>query len=64
MSEARPLPVRDRFGRAEAGATAIEYALIAALISVFIISAILLTGNGLTVTYNTLINAMNGVFGN
>jgi pilus assembly protein Flp/PilA len=64
MSEARPLPVSDGFSRADSGATSIEYALIAALVSVFIITGILLTGKGLSVTYNTLINAVNAVFGN
>jgi pilus assembly protein Flp/PilA len=52
------------FGRAEQGATAIEYALIAALISVFIIGAVMLTGNAMTATYNVIINAMVSVFGN
>jgi pilus assembly protein Flp/PilA len=56
--------VFDRFGRAEAGATAIEYALIAALVSVFIVGAVSFTGAGLRTTYNILINAMVGVFGN
>lgn len=56
--------VQHGFGRAETGATAIEYALIAALISVFIVSAVALTGNGLTTTYNVLNNAMLSVFGN
>jgi len=64
MSKARPLPVLDRFGRAEAGATAIEYALIAALISIFIIGSLLLTGGGMSLTYNVVTNAMLGVFGN
>jgi Flp pilus assembly pilin Flp len=57
-------PVRKGFGRAEAGATAIEYALIAALVSVFIVTSIALTGNGLTSVYNVLNAAMVGVFGN
>jgi pilus assembly protein Flp/PilA len=57
-------PVRKGFGRAETGATAIEYALIASLVSVFILSAIMLTGNSLSATYNSLNNAMVGVFGN
>jgi len=56
--------VRKGFGRAETGATAIEYALIASLISVFIISAVALTGNGLTSVYLVLNSAMAGVFGN
>jgi pilus assembly protein Flp/PilA len=57
-------PVRKGFGRAETGATAIEYALIAALVSVFIVSAVSLTGNGLRATYTVLNNAMVSVFGN
>lgn len=36
-----------RFGMSELGATAIEYGLIAALISVVIIAALRLTGNSL-----------------
>jgi Flp pilus assembly pilin Flp len=55
-------PVRNGFGRAETGATAIEYALIAALVSVFIVSALALTGNNLTLVYNVLNAAMTGVF--
>jgi Flp pilus assembly pilin Flp len=57
-------PVRKGFGRAETGATAIEYALIASLVSVFILTSIMLTGNGLTSVYNVLNIAMVGVFGN
>jgi pilus assembly protein Flp/PilA len=53
-----------RFGRAELGATAIEYALIAALISVFIVSAVALTGNALTQTYGTITNAIIPVLNN
>ena len=56
--------VRNGFGRAETGATAIEYALIAALVSVFIVTSVALTGNGLTGVYNVLNSAMVGVFGN
>jgi pilus assembly protein Flp/PilA len=52
------------FGRADTGATAIEYALIASLVSVFILSAIVLTGNSLTSVYSVVNNAMIGVFGN
>ena len=55
---------RNGFCRAEAGATAIEYALIAALVSVFIVGAISLTGNGLSATYAVIDNAMISVFGN
>ena len=57
-------PVRDGFGRADTGATTIEYALIASLVSVFILSAITLTGNSLTLMYNVVSDAMIGVFGN
>ena len=57
-------PVSTGFGRAETGATAIEYALIAALVSVFIVTSVALTGNGLTAVYNVLNAAMVGVFGN
>jgi pilus assembly protein Flp/PilA len=57
-------PVRNGFGRAETGATAIEYALIAALVSVFIVSAVSLTGNGLTALYTVLNNAIVGAVGN
>jgi Flp pilus assembly pilin Flp len=57
-------PVRNGFGCADTGATAIEYALIASLVSVFILSAVALTGNSLTSVYNVLNNAMVGVFGN
>jgi Flp pilus assembly pilin Flp len=56
--------VRKGFGRAATGATAIEYALIAALVSVFILTSIMLTGNGLTVVYTVLNTAMVAVFGN
>jgi Flp pilus assembly pilin Flp len=57
-------PVRKGFGRAETGATAIEYALIAMLISIFIIGALTYTANGVILTYNTINNAMIAVFGN
>jgi len=57
-------PVRKGFGRAATGATAIEYALIAALVSTFILTSIMLTGNGLTSVYNVLNTAMVAVFGN
>jgi len=41
-----------RFLTNESGATAIEYGLIAALISVVIIAALRLTGNSLTSVFN------------
>ena len=53
-----------RFGRAEHGSTAIEYALIGCLISVFVIGAMSLTGNGVKATYNILSNAMIEVVSN
>jgi pilus assembly protein Flp/PilA len=57
-------PVRNGFGRAETGATAIEYALIASLVSIVIVSAVTLTGNSLITVYNVINTAMVGVFGN
>jgi Flp pilus assembly pilin Flp len=57
-------PVRNGFGRADTGATAIEYALIAALVSTFIVVSLRLTGNSVTAIYAVLNNAMIGVFGN
>ncbi|HVT50218.1 MAG TPA: Flp family type IVb pilin [Dongiaceae bacterium] len=53
-----------RFGAAEAGATAIEYALIAVLISVFIIGALSFTANGVKTTYNVITNAVLGAVDN
>ena len=43
-----------RFVKNESGATAIEYGLIAALISVVIITAITTLGTNLTNTFNTI----------
>jgi Flp pilus assembly pilin Flp len=57
-------PVRNGFGSADTGATAIEYALIACLVSTFIVASIALTGNNVRSVYNVLNNAMIGVFGN
>ena len=57
-------PVRNGFGRTETGATTIEYALIASLVSIFILSALVLTGNSLTSVYNVVNNAMVGAIGN
>ncbi len=47
-----------RFARDEAGATAIEYGLIAAGISVVIITAVKLVGTNLTTTFNSVANAV------
>lgn len=44
--------------RDESGATAIEYGLIAALISVVIISAVTSVGHSLTSTFNSVANAL------
>lgn len=52
------------FVRAELGATAVEYALIASLVSVFIIGAIILTGNSMNGMYNVIINAVESVVSN
>jgi pilus assembly protein Flp/PilA len=57
-------PVRKGFGRADTGATAIEYALIAALVSTIIVASVTLTGNSLSAVYTVINNAMVGVFGN
>lgn len=46
------------FKKDEAGATAIEYGLIAALISVVIITAITLVGTNLTATFNAIAAAV------
>jgi pilus assembly protein Flp/PilA len=43
-----------RFANDESGATAIEYGLIAALISVVIITAIKAVGTGLSGTFNSV----------
>jgi pilus assembly protein Flp/PilA len=48
------------FIRNELGATAIEYGLIAALISVVIIGAITAVGTQLTTTFTTVSNALSG----
>jgi pilus assembly protein Flp/PilA len=44
--------------RDESGATAIEYGLIAALISVAIITAVTSVGTNLTSTFNSVANAL------
>ena len=47
-----------RFVRDESGATAIEYGLIAALISVAIITAVTSVGTKLTSTFNSVASAL------
>ncbi len=44
----------------ESGATAIEYGLIAALISVVIITAIKLVGSNLSTTFNSVATSLSG----
>ena len=53
-------PIFLRFVRDEFGATAIEYGLIAAPISVVIITAITAVGTQLTKTFNTVSTALSG----
>jgi pilus assembly protein Flp/PilA len=48
-----------RFVKDESGATAIEYGLIAAGISVVIITAVNLVGTDLTVVFNSVATALN-----
>jgi len=47
-----------KFFKSDLGATAIEYGLIAALISVVIIAALQLTGNSLKTVFNNVANAL------
>jgi pilus assembly protein Flp/PilA len=47
-----------KFRSDESGATAIEYGLIAALISVAIISAVTSVGHSLTSTFNSVASAL------
>jgi pilus assembly protein Flp/PilA len=49
-----------RFAQDESGATAIEYGLIAALISVGIIAAVSLLGNSLTNVFGEISNSLDG----
>jgi pilus assembly protein Flp/PilA len=49
-----------QFVRDDSGATAIEYGLIAALISVVIIAAVTLVGGNLTNTFNTVASSLAG----
>lgn len=48
-----------KFLRDESGATAIEYGLIAACISVVIIGVVTATGTGLYNTFESISNALN-----
>jgi pilus assembly protein Flp/PilA len=47
-----------KFFKSDLGATAIEYGLIAALISVVIIAALQLTGNSLKTVFNSVSTAL------
>jgi pilus assembly protein Flp/PilA len=49
--------------RDRSGATAIEYGLIAALISVVIIGALTLVGNNLSTTFTTVANKLGAAGG-
>jgi pilus assembly protein Flp/PilA len=53
-----------RLLRDNSGATAIEYGLIAALISVVIIGAVRLVGQNLTATFTAVQTALAGAAGN
>ena len=53
-----------RFWRSERGATAIEYGLIAALISVVIIAALQLTGSSLKKVFNNVGSTLSSSVGN
>ena len=48
-----------KFLKSEKGATAIEYGLIAALISIVIIAALQLVGPQLSATFNTVATALS-----
>lgn len=49
-----------RFVKSESGATAIEYGLIAALVSVVIIAAITTMGSNLTGVFNSIATSLGG----
>ena len=49
-----------RFANDESGATAIEYGLIAALISVVIITAVTAVGTSLNTTFNSVKTSLGG----
>ncbi|HVV28069.1 MAG TPA: Flp family type IVb pilin [Rhizomicrobium sp.] len=54
------MSIFSRFVRDESGATAIEYGLIAALISVVIITAVKLVGSNLSTTFNSVATSLSG----
>ena len=53
-----------KFFKSSVGATAIEYGLIAALISVVIIAALQLTGNSLKLVFNNISSNLSSAAGN
>jgi pilus assembly protein Flp/PilA len=53
-------PILSRFVKDESGATAIEYGLIAALISVVIIATVTAVGTQLTKTFTSVSTALSG----
>jgi pilus assembly protein Flp/PilA len=53
-----------KFFKSDLGATAIEYGLIAALISVVIIAALQLTGNSLKTVFNNVASALTSATSN
>lgn len=53
-----------KFVKSDKGATAIEYGLIAALISVVIIGALTLVGSELNTTFNTIQSKLAGASSN
>jgi pilus assembly protein Flp/PilA len=57
----RSMSMFRRFVQDDSGATAIEYGLIAALVSVAIIVALGTLGNNLNTTFTTVANELNGV---
>jgi pilus assembly protein Flp/PilA len=53
-----------KFLKSDKGATAIEYGLIAALISVVIIAALQLTGSSLQLVFNNVASTLSSSAGN
>ncbi|MCC5986162.1 MAG: Flp family type IVb pilin [Pararhodobacter sp.] len=49
-----------RFAKSESGATAIEYGLIAGLLSVVIITAVMTVGTDLSATFDAVSDALTG----
>jgi pilus assembly protein Flp/PilA len=64
LYEERPMKRIKKFFKSDLGATAIEYGLIAALISVVIIAALQLTGNSLKTVFNNVANTLSSAASN